>query len=338
MVAFLQQDEAAQLDALGKEERTYQDDKVALDRIQNEKLAVVGRYNEDVVAQARQLTQDLKAEEKKREEAAKETARKQAESWRTANREVLSAEGELIQGILGGRQSVGVLLEQIALRTAEREIIADLQYWTERRLLQAEGISLEQAKEEGGVLVHFLQQQQKTVSVISSQAAQTAATTTGVMARSTAEAAGASVTRSILGPLNEKIIMSDAAKAASGAYSAMAGIPIIGPVLGAGAAVAAFAGVMAFENMASLDTGTNYVPHDMPANIHQGERVVPAADNKAMISALNGGGSRGPTALTFAPTYHGAPGADRESFEEFSARNGAEMRKWVGDMIRNRAL
>ncbi len=36
----------------------------------------------------------------------------------------------------------------------------------------------------------------------------------------------------------------------------------------------------------SFAVGTNYVPYDMKANIHQGERIIPAADNRALISAL----------------------------------------------------
>ena len=43
----------------------------------------------------------------------------------------------------------------------------------------------------------------------------------------------------------------------------------------------------------SFAVGTNYVPHDMTANIHQGERIIPAADNRALMAALNtqGGGN-----------------------------------------------
>ncbi len=46
---------------------------------------------------------------------------------------------------------------------------------------------------------------------------------------------------------NKSEQLSNAKTAASGAYKAMAGIPVIGPELGAVAAAAVFAGAMAFE-------------------------------------------------------------------------------------------
>ena len=42
---------------------------------------------------------------------------------------------------------------------------------------------------------------------------------------------------------------------------------------------------------ASFAVGTNYVPYDMTANIHQGERIIPAADNRALMAAVQSGGS-----------------------------------------------
>lgn len=41
----------------------------------------------------------------------------------------------------------------------------------------------------------------------------------------------------------------------------------------------------------AFDVGTNYVPADMYAKVHKGERIIPKADNSALMAALNGGGS-----------------------------------------------
>lgn len=43
----------------------------------------------------------------------------------------------------------------------------------------------------------------------------------------------------------------------------------------------------------SFAVGTNFVPRDMTANIHQGERIIPAADNRALMAALQNQGSGG---------------------------------------------
>lgn len=43
--------------------------------------------------------------------------------------------------------------------------------------------------------------------------------------------------------------------------------------------------------------GTEYVPYDMVAKIHQGERIIPAADNAAITRAMTQGGGSGDAAL-----------------------------------------
>ncbi len=43
----------------------------------------------------------------------------------------------------------------------------------------------------------------------------------------------------------------------------------------------------ALHPTASFDIGTNYVPNDMVANIHEGERIIPAADNVELMRRLD---------------------------------------------------
>lgn len=76
------------------------------------------------------------------------------------------------------------------------------------------------------------------------------------------------------------------------------------PVVGSGfsdAAVSGGAGLTS-NGFAGFAVGTDYVPRDMLANIHQGERIVRAGDNAALTAALTRGGSGGaPYQLTVHP-------------------------------------
>lgn len=58
-----------------------------------------------------------------------------------------------------------------------------------------------------------------------------------------------------------------------------------------------------FDSLPKFAAGTDYVPRDMPAIIHKGERIIPAAQNRA-------GGGRS-VALTYAPTIHIDSRSDR---------------------------
>jgi hypothetical protein len=145
------------------------------------------------------------------------------------------------------------------------------------------------------------------------EAAKTGAVVAGTAARTATTATGAAAAATITGTHNAKEIISHAATAAAAAYHAMSGIPVIGPVLGAAAAVATFSAVSAFGALASFDKGTNVLPNDMIAQVHAGERIVPAADNAKLLelTARGAGGAAGAASkegdlhLHYQPTING---------------------------------
>lgn len=100
-----------------------------------------------------------------------------------------------------------------------------------------------------------------------------------------------------------KEIYANAKTAASGAYSAVAGIPYVGPFLAPAAAAAAFAGTMAF---ASAEGG-----YDIPGGInpviqaHAREMVLPEKQADAVRSMAEGGGAGGHLELKLSPLANG---------------------------------
>lgn len=89
-------------------------------------------------------------------------------------------------------------------------------------------------------------------------------------------AQGAAQSQAITSISAMKEIGAAAATAAAKAWNALADIPVVGPVLGAAAAAATFAGVLAFKSMAGFEDGTGYIPRTGIAMLHEGEAVIPA--------------------------------------------------------------
>lgn len=229
-----------------------------------------------------------------------QAAAESAATWQRANAEIFSAEDQLVNGLFSQNQSLVASLANMAEDLVKKEIAADLKYLTQSLLIKEEGVAGKKAVEQAGFLFHLLgldketaadvtAQATQTGATIAAQAAQTGATVAGVAAQTTAKAAGAVASKAVSAAANSEEITHDAAVAAAGAYKAVVGIPYIGPVLAPIAAGVAFAAVEAFGN---FDVGTNYVPRDMPAMVHAGERIIPKADNKALMQALASPGGR----------------------------------------------
>ena len=280
----------------------------------------------DAIAQAhRQLTEELQAEDRKR-----------LESWREVNSQIEGAEGELVSDIFTKRQGLATDLMQIGFKMLQEELTNDQRMLTQRWEVNEGILASDRATASGGLIWKTLVGTQETAMVVTNQAAQTAAVTAGAVALLGIQATAAATGAAISATTNATEISHDAAKAAAGAYAALAGIPVVGPFLAPVAAAVAFAAVEAFG---SFDRGLDVVPRDMVAQIHAGERIVPASDNRAMISALSGnggrGGSGGDVHLNYAPTIN-AP--QQKSLAKMLDDESSTMVSWIEARVRDGAL
>jgi len=123
---------------------------------------------------------------------------------------------------------------------------------------------------------------------------------------------------------NLKQIASDAAAAGAGAYKAVVGIPIIGPILAPVAAAVAYAGTIAFGSRA---TGDSNVAETGPFTLHKGERVVSQGQNEDLtefLKAIDDGGGTGGDVIVNVENFFG----DEEFIDELVLKisESAELR------------
>jgi hypothetical protein len=230
-----------------------------------------------------------------RRQAEQASASESAQIWRRSMQQVMSVEQSFESSLVSGRKGVLGSLREAGYEFAQAEIRQTIKGMTERLLLKQSELAADKSLGQLGLLTHWLFEGQKTAATAAGESARLATKESAKAAGSAADVASGSAQ-----------IMNDAYKAASGAYSAVAGIPVVGPILAPIAAGTAFAAVAAFDTLTSLDVGTNYVPRDMPAMIHQGERVVPRADNAALMDAVKGGGANNNQPVAF--HYHAGDG------------------------------
>lgn len=195
------------------------------------------------------------------------------------------------------------------------------------------------------------------------ETSKTGATATGAAARVGIEASAAASTTAITASTALSQIAARAASAAAGAYSAIAAIPIVGPVLAPVSAAAALAGVLALGNsIFSARGGWGQVPMDgAMTELHKDEMVLPAMFANPLRDLLTntspgrtglvagGASSAGAAARTemmsktLSPTFNYQPqvtagGGAPPSLDTLLSREGAAMRRWIGNQIRSGKL
>lgn len=192
------------------------------------------------------------------------------------------------------------------------------------------------------------------------QLTMTAATTAGAATRTAAETTAATATQSMSATTALGQILNYAWTAAAGAFSAMAGIPYIGPILAVAAGAAAVAAVMGFAgNLFSAEGGFGSVPADGTiTELHKEEMVLPAKFANPLRNMLGGFGmpntpgtisatageaaeafrqqnnsiKEGDTNLYYSPQTN----VNNVSLGQLLRRDGLAMKKWLKAEMRQR--
>jgi hypothetical protein len=274
--------------------------------------------------QIRLLKQQLKAALAKIDgeiaTSADKALRSEVRDWRSASREIMSVEDQLVRGIFSGRQSLWQALANGALSMTEKEIAADLRYLTMHVLFSKEQLAADKTAETGGILVHLLAEQAKTGATAASEAERLflkkAAQSAGIAAEVSAGSAS---------------IMNDAYEAAAGAYKAVVGIPVVGPVLAPIAAGVAFSAVAAFDTLTSAEGGEWVVPGGGLYKLHDQEAVIPAPIANPMRNFFENGGAGGNGAMNFGDIHV----AVTAPYGTNAAQWGREVAKAIKREVRN---
>lgn len=119
----------------------------------------------------------------------------------------------------------------------------------------------------------------------------TSATTAGVAARVGAEQSGAGQSLLLQAGTAIKTIMVNAYEAMAGAFKALVGIPVIGPVIAPAAAGAAFATVAGYASSIPSASGGFDIPSGINpiTQLHEDEMVLPAKHANVIRSLADGG-------------------------------------------------
>lgn len=202
----------------------------------------------------------------------------------------------------------------------------------------------------------------EVAATVGGEAAKTGATATGAAVRVGIETSAAATTTAVTQGTALAQIAARAASAAAGAYSAIAAIPVVGPVLAPISAAAALAGVLALGNsIFSAKGGWGRVPQDgAVTELHKDEMVLPASIANPLRNGLANltpgrtntsaapaasAGSQARTEMnskTLSPTFNYQPqvtaGGAAPSLDRLLNQEGAAMRRWLSNQIRSGKL
>jgi hypothetical protein len=189
------------------------------------------------------------------------------------------------------------------------------------------------------LLIKFIEWCDTTVEhYVLAEAMKTAATTSGVAARTSAEEAGAEASMGAQGAAMIRSILSSAAETFAGVFGFLS--PLMGP-FAAGPAAAAQATVAGMAgSVASADIGMWQVPQDMLTLVHHNELVMPAGEAGAFRSLLSEGdgasGQRAAIAIHPTTNFH-VSAVDAGSVSQWMKANSSQMMRAMDEAVRHGA-
>ncbi len=162
---------------------------------------------------------------------------------------------------------------------------------------------------------------------IAIEEAKTLATASGVMERVALTIMGEAQAAAIHALHAIEWIVTESAKAAASAFTALAGIPVVGPALAVAASIAAGAEVLSFVGrVASAEGGWGRVPADgTMTELHKDEMVLPAELAEGVRNMSSGGG---------VTNHFHIQAWDGRSMGDFIRRNPAMLSQWASHASR----
>lgn len=225
----------------------------------------------------------------------RDAMREAAEAWRSAAGVIGQGAGDLLNNAVTGAKSFGEVWQGIgdsALNAITSAISRMVENWITAQfaMTAAEGAG-ETARtgiKAASLGADVALTTAKTGVHLTGEGVKTGATAVGVGARTGIEAAGAATSIGLSASVALADVANSAVRAAAGAYAAIAGIPIIGPILAPVTAAVALGAVLALgKSIFSARGGAERVANDGDMyELHRDEMVLPASIATPLRSAI----------------------------------------------------
>jgi hypothetical protein len=253
-IAAQQQMYAAALDEAQKEAALDKSGTAAKAKALDD-IAVMQAQHVELMAQLNnQLVTAQTEAANKAAEVQQAAAEKTTQAWQKAFSPINQAFDSSINGVIQGTQT----LQNAEAKAAQSIALAFIDAEAKKVLAFAEG------------------EAQIALTALASQAKISTAVQAGQAVQTATHAAGAAEGKAVDTATASTSILGSAAKAAAGAFSAVAGIPYVGPVLAPAAGAAAYAAVIAYDVL-SASGGLQTGPGEEPlVQLHENETVLPA--------------------------------------------------------------